>query len=259
MDGLGHPHLMDDVNDWEEKIHFPDIESWDWAGSAERNVKIRNTGRANMLMFLNGMGFERLISFMGFEDAAMALLDEDQEDALHGLLHALCDLHIAMVDKAIEYYHIDGINLHDDWGSQQAPFFSEEAGRNFFLPEMKRLNDHIHERGLFCDLHSCGHIEDRCNLLVEAGFDAWTPMAMNNTAKLYDDWGDKMAIAVVTDTPFDPETATEVEQREAARHFVERFGGPGKQAFFSGYNKPGQLTRAFREEMYKASREAYAR
>ena len=260
MENPENPHPLEDVNDWKEKIVFPDIDSWDWAGNAEANREFLSSGKANVLMFLNGMGFERLISFMGFENAAMALLDEDQEDALHELLHALCDLHIAMVDKAVEYYNVDGFCLHDDWGSQKSPFFSEDAGRTFFLPEMKRYNDHIHSLGKYSDLHSCGHIEDRCGIFAEAGFDSWTPMAMNNTVKLYEDYGDRIAIGIVNDEPFDPETATEEEQRAAARRFVERFTQPGKRGFFSShYNKPGQMTLAFREEMYKASREAYAR
>ena len=45
----------------------------------------------------------------------------------------------------------------------------------------------------------------------------------------------------------------------AARKFAERFCKPGKSCMFSPfYNAPGQLTPAFREELYKASRELYA-
>ena len=258
MEDPNLPHLMEDVNDWKEKIVFPDIDSWDWEGSAKLNKPLSENGKATVVMFLNGMGFERLISFMGFENAALALVDEEQEEALHELLHKLTDLQIALVDKCVQYYDVQGFCLHDDWGSQKAPFFSEEAAREFFLPEMKRYNEHVHSLGKYSEIHSCGHVEDRCDVFAEAGFDTWTPMAMNNTIELYEKYGDKMAIGIVNDETFDPETATEEEQRAVARRFVERFTKPGKRGFFSMYyNKPGQTTPAFREELYKASREVY--
>jgi hypothetical protein len=136
-----------------------------------------------------------------------------------------------------------------------APFFSDEAARDIILPEMKRFVGYIHSKGKFCDLHSCGHIEDRCDIFAEAGFDSWTPMPMNNTAELYEKYGDKIAIGIVYDKPFDPETATEEEQRAAAKDFVERFCKPGKPSTYSLYNPPGMLTPIFREEVYRLSRE----
>ena len=259
MENPDIPHLLEDVNDWEEKIVWPDIDSWDWEKSAEINKPLKDNGMANTMMWLNGMGFERLISFMGFENAALALVDEDQEEALHALLHKLTDLYIALVDKSVQYYDIDGFSLHDDWGSQKSPFFSEEAGRKFFLPEFIRYNEHVHSLGKYSDLHSCGHIESHCGIFADAGFDSWTPMPMNDTIALYEKYGDKLAIGVVNDEPFDPATATEEEQRAAARKFAARFTKPGKLGFFSGfYNAPGQMTPAFREELYKCSRIAYS-
>ena len=259
MENPDLPHLLDDVNDWEDKVVFPDLDTWDWEGSAEMNREFLDNGRANLAMFLNGMGFERLVSFMGFEGAALALVDEDQEDALHALLERLTDLHIELVDRFAEHYDIDGFCIHDDWGSQKAPFFSESVAREFFLPGMKRFNEHVHALGKFSDLHSCGHIEDRCGVFADAGFDSWTPMAMNDTVALYEKYGDRMAIGIVNDRPFDPETATEEEQRAAAREFAARFAQPGKRATFSlFYNAPGQMTPAFREELYRATRLAYA-
>ena len=84
-------------------------------------------------------------------------------------------------------------------------------------------------------------------------------MPMNDTIALYEKYGDKLAIGVVNDEPFDPATATEEEQRAAARKFAKRFTKPGKLGFFSGfYNAPGQMTPAFREELYKCTRQSYS-
>ena len=250
----GQP-LMEDVNDWKELIKFPNIDEWDWEGSAAMNKDFLANGKATSMMLLNGCGFERLITFLDFEGAAMALMDEDQEDALKELIHELTSLYIRIIDKSCEYFDIDGFNLHDDWGSQMAPFFSDEAARNFFLPEMKRLVDHVHGKGKWIELHSCGHLVKRCNIFVEAGFDAWTPMPMNDTQWLYENYGDKIAIGLIPQVP-GPD-ASEEEQRAAARKFAEEHCKPGVPVMYSGiYGAP--MPPAYREELYKASREIYA-
>lgn len=260
MEDPNEPRLLTDANEWPEKVVWPDIDSWDWEGSAERNRDLLANGKSFELVFLNGPWFERLLSFMGFETAAMALLDDEQEDALKALLHKTTDLYIRLVDKALEYYDIDGFMVHDDWGSQKAPFFSEAVAREFFLPEMKRYNDHIHSKGKYSELHSCGHIEDRCNIFAEAGFDIWAPMPMNNTIDLYQKYGDKISIGLVYDRPFDPATASEEEQRAAARDLVDRLLEPGKNCFYSfAYNAKGMMTPAFRQELYIASREKFSK
>jgi len=253
----GHP-LLEDANDWEKVIQFPDIDSWDWAGSAEKNKDYFDPERFHRMTLLNGCWFERLISFMDFEGAAMALLDEEQEDALKALLHKTTDLYIHLIDKVLEYFPIDGFMLHDDWGSQMAPFFSEDAARTFFLPEMKRIVDHVHSVGKIIELHSCGHNEARCGVFVDAGFDGWRPMPMNDTPALYEKYGDKINIGITYDKPFDPETATEEEQKAAARDFVARFTVPGKAGEFATGHNQKISTEVFLKELYRESRKRFA-
>ena len=251
----GNPTL-EDANDWKEVIKFPDINSWDWEASAKLNKDyLENSGRANVLMLLNGCWFERLISFMDFEGAAMALIDEDQRPAVIELTHKMTDLYLDIVDKCVEAYPLHGICIHDDWGSQMAPFFSDEIAREVYLPEMKRFVDHVHSKGLYCELHSCGHVESRCDVFVEAGFDAWSPMAMNDTVALYEKYGDKIAIGVVNPDPITPDMPEE-EIRANARAYAERFCKKGTVAMNPGFYNV--VTDAWREELYKASRLAYA-
>ena len=64
--------LMEDANDWKELVRFPDIDSWDWEGCAERNREILSQTDAPIFTtHYNGL-FERLITFMDFENAALA-------------------------------------------------------------------------------------------------------------------------------------------------------------------------------------------
>ena len=252
--------LFDDANDWKDHINFDqihkDIDSWDWAGSAKQNEGYLASGPKSMWL-LNGAWFERLISFMTFEGAAMALLDDDQIDAVKELIHETTNVMMHIVDKSEEHYKaLAGYCIHDDWGSQMAPFFSEEIAREVFLPEMKRFCDHVHSYGKFIELHSCGHVEERCGVFVDAGFDIWTPMAMNDTYALYEKWGDKIVLSVICNELADPANATDEEMRAAARAFAAKFANPNKACQLSSfYSNPAYLTSmAFREELYKASR-----
>ena len=257
MEDPDYPHPLQDVNDWKDIIKIPDPSAWDWDASAKLNNEYLKNGKVNLFWFLNGMGFERLISFMGFEDAAVALIDEDQEDALHELLSALTDLHIKIADLAIEAYGegLGGFCLHDDWGSQKAPFFSFEAGKEFFVPEWQRFTSHCKAKGKLVDLHSCGHVESQIQNFIDGGWQSWTPMPMNDTRALWENYGDKIVIGVVADK-WDPE-GPEEEQYEAGKKFAEQFCKPGKVASYSTYTRiPG--TDAFSRGIYEASRKVSA-
>ena len=255
MEDPDYKHPLEDVNDWKEVIKFPDIYSWDWETSGRENYEfLKNNGKVNVFWFLNGMGFERLVSFMGFEEAAVALVDEDQADALHELLDALTDLHIRMIDCVAETYGdaIQAIDIHDDWGSQKSPFFSDEAAKEFFVPEWKRVTDHIKSKGMIADLHSCGHIEDHIQNIIDGGWQSWTPMAMNDTQALAEKYGDKICIGVCADK-WDPATATEEEQYEAGKKFAEKFCKPGRAAAWSFYTGL-PMTEAYAKGIYETSR-----
>ncbi|MCL2137572.1 MAG: methyltransferase [Coriobacteriia bacterium] len=248
----GNP-LFTDVNEWKDKVTIPNVDDWDWAKAVEDTKPDRTLSM--MPSLVNGFWFERLISFMDFEHAAVALIDEDQHDAIIELFTAMTDLAIKVVDKLFEYFPgIDGVNIHDDWGSQQAPFFSEEVARKLFFPFMKELNDHIHSKGRYTSLHSCGHNESRIELFIEAGYDEWSPQPMNDTQALYEKYGDKIILSIYPD-PLAPDAADD-DYRQAARDYVDRFCQPGKPSTL-GFS-PLAANPAFAEELYIYSRKHYA-
>ena len=252
--------MLEDVNDWKSVLKFPDLDSWDWEGSSKKNWEEWYPKNKDLFIVAglnNGCWFERLISLMDFEAAALAVIDEEQEEALQELFTATTDLYIKLIDKHEEYFgFIDAYNVHDDWGSQMAPFFSDEVARKFFLPQMKRLVDHIKSKGKVAYLHSCGHVEDRIDIFIEAGFQWWDPMRMNNTRELYHRVGDKILLSVHPDKV--PEEASEEEHREAARRYVEEFCVPGKPSVLFWYGLEG-MSAVYNEELYRQSRIAYSK
>jgi hypothetical protein len=249
----GNPFLTN-ANEWKTKLVWPDVDSWDWAGSAKRNEEYLKGDNLIFHWIMNGY-FERLISFMDFEGAAVAMIDEDQQDAVKELFEALTDMYIKVIDKFVEHFHAEAFCVHDDWGSQMAPFFSPAVTRELIVPAMRRLTDHIHKRGCLADFHSCGHIDQQVPNMIEAGWDSWCGMAMNDTQGLYEKYGDKILIGVVPDQ-FGPDTDEET-QRKMAREFVARFCRPEKPCIFNSYGM-AVLTPVYREELYKQSRIAYA-
>ena len=255
MEKPGIPHPFSDANDWKSVLKFPDIYSWDWDQSGRDNREYLKNGKANMMWFLNGAWFERLISFMGFEDAAVALIDEEQEDALKELFQATTDLHKKLVDVACEVYGPDltGFTVHDDWGSQRAPFFSVEAGREMIVPFMKQLTDHIKSKGRVADLHSCGSLMTQCQNFVEGGWQSWSPMPMNDTKKLMAEYGDKMIIGLI-DTPF-TEGETDAEMKAQAEKLVAENFKADRPALLSSYSSYSQKD-AYITGLYEASRKA---
>lgn len=247
----GNPRFID-VNEWKNVISMPDINDWDWAADADEHPV--DTNFAVEMTPVNGFWFERLISFMDFVNAAVALVDDEQTDAIQELFEATTQLACDLVDKICEYWPAtDGFMLHDDWGSQRDPFFSEAIARELFLPHMKRLVSHIHNKGRYCGLHSCGHVEDRVNIFIEAGIDTWQMQAnANNIYKLYDEVGDKIALQVsIPEFDLNDEKAAV----QAARDYVDTFCKPGKPTMLIA--RDALTNRVFAEEVYSYSRKHY--
>lgn len=258
MEDPDTPHLFADANDWEQCITWPDIETWDWEGCTRRSRKYMKPDKFTYIPLLNGFGFERLISFMGFENAAVAIIDEEQEDALRALLDKLSDLGCQIVEKCCKYFDVDGFLVHDDWGSQRAPFFSFETARDMLVPYMKKLVDCIHAHGKVAELHSCGKNEMQIENFIAAGWDIWVPSPnINDTQMLFEKYGDRICIGVYAD-PYDAEKENETAIRAKARAFAERVckdsekAGVINIAFMMDY--PGS---AYVEEIYKISRQIY--
>ncbi len=195
MEDPDEPHLLDDVSEWREKVKFPNMDEWDWAGCAARNKDFFDPNRFRQTWFFTGF-FERLISFMGFEDAAMTLIDEDSEEDLHALFDALADNAIDFIGRMKKWFDIDGVYFHDDWGSQRSPFFSLRVARDVIGPHMKKVVDYCHEIGVYFDLHSCGMIEDLVPAMLDIGIDCWCGQDVCDKFRLYDKYADKLPIGV---------------------------------------------------------------
>ena len=244
----GHPKVPD-VEEWEKYIEFPDPDSWDWAESAEKN---RAVIEQKDLLFgatiLNGL-FERLISFCEMSEALVAMIDEDQQEAVHRLFDQLADFYPKIIRKYKEYYGIEILTFHDDWGSQRAPFFSLDTVREMLVPYLKRIVDATHELGIIFELHSCGKNEMLVPAMIEAGVDMWNGQPMNDKKMLVEKYGDKMIFGASPQNITGESSVEEV--REACREFVEFFKD---YRIYSRAEMDAMMAPKLKESLYEFSR-----
>lgn len=182
-------YLFTEIGDWKEKLHFPDLDTIDWKKQADIDVhsdfmafvmgyglhpredgkSVYDEDKARVCMVLNGM-FERLHACMGFENTLMALVEDP--DACREYFHAMALWKSAYFRKIGEYYQMDIINAHDDYGSNDRMFMSPELWRELIKPELALMVEACHEAGMIYQHHSCGYIEPILPDLVEIGVDA---------------------------------------------------------------------------------------
>ena len=264
--------FMEDIEEWREKIVWPDIDSWDWEGCAKANngtyLKPENF---NQMWFHTGY-FERLIALMEFENALMAIFDEDSKAEVHAFFDKLTDLYIDIFQHVVDYFpDVNAVFFHDDWGSQKETFFSPALVEEMIVPYMKRITEFLHSKNIFCEFHSCGNNYKQVPNMIKAGWDMWAPQLMNDCYKIYDDFGDQIIIctfpmnipedimALGSDAARAEAFAKlpEEEQRRIAREYIHRTNKIGKPSAYNFY-ATHFVTPAVREEMYVESRKIFS-
>ncbi len=244
----GNPKIKD-ISKWKEIIKFPDIDSYDWEHSAEVNKKWFEEDRLLECCMLCGF-WERLISLMDVENAAVALIDEDEQEYVHELFDKLCDLYDKVIDKFQKYYNADIILMHDDWGTQKSTFFSEDTLQEMILPYMKRVVESCHKRGMKFQLHSCGKIETFVPDMIDIGVDMWWGQDLNDKATLAKKYGKYLAMTV--DEPIILPTMSDEEVQKITYDFFETYKD------LRVFVLPTSPDERFVKELYKLSREYYS-
>ena len=258
----GKPFL-EDISEWEEKLVWPDIDSWDWEGSAKlNNGTYLREDTFPQIWFFSGY-FERLISLLEFEGAAMALMDEDSQEYVHSFFNKLTDLYIRIFDKINEYFPlVKSVFFHDDWGSQRAPFFSKAVCDEMLVPYLKRVCESAHKRGMYIDFHSCGQVELLVPCMIEAGVDIWSGQPMNDRVMLLEKYGDKIKLNLSPNAPMSfPRTPEEAEAAAKAYdaaldEFMGTYGRFMKSLVVSAMNAGNPK---LYERIYTETREAFAK
>lgn len=161
-------YVLKDITDWED-LKWPNPSDWDWDKAAEEH-KVVDPDRPNAV-FLYSSLFERMVTLMGFENAAMALALEPESS--HAFIDRLQDYNLDLIEHVHKYLNCDIIIMSDDWGSQRSPFFSVDMAEEFFAPHVKALTKRTHELGMRFMHHCCGNSTAFVPLMIDEGIDWW--------------------------------------------------------------------------------------
>jgi len=155
------------LKDWADfdKLPIPDItEPRRWSELATAR------GRAGD-RFLLGYGisiYERAHFIRGLENVWMDIYDAPEE--LGRLLDILAEMNLFAVERYAAA-GVDGFIFCDDWGLQNRLMIAPAKWREIWKPRYARVYAAAHAAGMCTFLHSCGHIVDILDDLIEIGLD----------------------------------------------------------------------------------------
>lgn len=256
----GNPTL-EDMNDWKEVLQWPSLEEIDFDEMKRMNETYLGTDRINQLGIHLGF-WERMMCLMDVSNAAIALVDEDQEYAVQSFLDKLSDFYCDYITRVSKIGRIDSVMIHDDWGTNNSAFFSLDTARKFFVAPIKKVVDTCHSLNIIYEHHCCGKAQALAPAMVECGTDYWFPQStINDVDKLIEDFkNDHLTFAV--GNPILPKGSSEEEVRKIAKEFVDKYKDKGVLfcADSSTTRIPGHahsLFPIFRDAVYEFSRQAY--
>ena len=244
----GHPKVPD-IENWEKYISIPDLDEMDFEKCGKINQEYLNTDKLNELGILSGF-WERLMSLMDVENAAIAMIDEDQKPGVHRLFERLTDLYIGYIRNIKKHNDIDCVLIHDDWGHQQSTFFSIDTCREMLIPYYKKVIDVVHELGMYFNFHSCGKNQTLVPAMLEAGVDLWCPQNINDCDMLAQTYKNKPIMFGLVQPDIPKNTGTE-EMHRIAEEWVNKYKDCCIATCFRG--APPDFSLA----VYEFSRKAY--
>lgn len=256
----GNP-MLEDMNDWKEVVQWPDIEAIDYAAMEEMNRMYLGTDRVNQLGIHLGL-WERMMAIMDVSNAAVALVDEDQEDAVKGFLDRLSDMYCDYISRVVKIGRIDSVMLHEDWGTNNSPFFSLDTAKKFFVAPMKKIVDYCHSLDIIFEHHCCGKAEMLVPAMVETGSDYWFPQSTINNLDMLIETYKNEHITFAVGNPVLPKGSTTEEVRKIAKDFVDKYSDKG--VLFCADSSTARIPEhdpalwiPFRNAVYEYSRKAY--
>ena len=107
---------------------WPSLEEIDFDEMKRMNETYLGTDRINQLGIHLGF-WERMMCLMDVSNAAIALVDEDQEYAVQSFLDKLSDFYCDYITRVSKIGRIDSVMIHEDWGTNNSAFFSSRYGK----------------------------------------------------------------------------------------------------------------------------------
>lgn len=186
------PPVYDDIENWHSQVRFPNVERLDW-DSFRRDAENLDTENNLVCITLFCGLFERATMLTSMEECLMDAISDPEN--FSGLIGAVADYKIALINKICEYIHPDIIIYHDDWGTNRSTFMSPELWRETIRPHTKRVYDAMLAQGLTICQHSCGCVSPLVNDMIEMGAHMWDAQkSCNDLVGLSEKYSDRIFI-----------------------------------------------------------------
>lgn len=223
--------LLEDITKWRDVIHAPDLSGFDWEGYYRE--KIKDIDREQKYIPVTGGDyFLTLVSFMGFENALLALYEEPEE--VKALLEYVSEFYLMVLKQQIRYVKPDTMTLMDDDAAFRAPFFSVPMYQEFFKPFHKLHCDLALENGMLIERHDCGRCESFIPDWVEMGIRSWNPaQTTNDLVSIKQKYTGKLAICGGWDNLKYNDCKDAEELRAALKEYVDTFAPGGGFTFMA--------------------------
>ena len=242
--------LLDDITRWRDVIKAPDLSDFDWESYYKNKIKDIDRSK-KYIPVTGGDYFLTLVSFMGFENAMLALYEEPEE--VHALLEYVSEFYLMVFKQQLRYVKPDTMTLMDDDAAYRAPFFSVQMYREFFKPMHKLHCDLALENGLLLERHDCGRSESFVPDWIELGIRSWNPaQATNDLVAIKKNYGDKIAICGGWDN-LKYDACTDMDElREALVTYTDTFAPGGGFTFMAmSGGRPGDPMADKRRQLIK--------
>ena len=240
--------LFDDITKWRDVIKNPDLTGRDWESYYKKQTD--RVDRENKLVRITGGDyFLTLVSFMGFENALIAMYQEPEE--VYALFDYVSEHYLEVMKQEIYWCRPEVFTLMDDDSAKLAPFFSLDMYRELVKPFHKRQCDLALENGMYIDRHDCGHSEQFIDDWLGIGVRSWNPAQVcNDLVGVKKKYLGRLTLSGCWDTtgPIGSPEVDPEKLREALYTYVDTFA-PGGGFVFSASVRDAARNPVAKEKM----------
>lgn len=206
--------------------NLPDTDAPGLFDDAKRVADAAHTQGKYVLIHHWSLMYERIWNFRGMENLLMDYYD--YPDEVHALHRAVADVELRLLKRAIEEVQPDGYMISDDLGGQRSLMMSPACFREFIKPYYKEIWGMARAADIDTWLHTCGHITEIIDDLIECGLSVLHPiqkgtMDWNEVAQR---WKGKIAFLVGMNVQDTLINGTPEEVRREVRLMRDTFDSP---------------------------------
>ncbi len=179
-------------------------------------------------------------------------------DELKALLGVMTEIAITSLEH-LAPLGVEGIISCDDWGLQDRALMSPAIFREFFKPYYKRIYNRAHEYGMLTMLHSCGHISELLDDMIEAELDVIQMDQQQNMGveHLADEFGGRICLWCPVDIQNMMVRGSLEEIRQYAKKLIDCFGSYDGGFMCKWYGSPDAVGHT--RERIQAMSEAFVK